>query len=218
MSPPKLDTNVLPERRIPLPTTRIFEVAELDGHQVDDHPKDGPKGQETAPEMPAAKDAVTTNKSSIESPESPHDHDNDKDLMSSVTFGLIIDIFFLSIAQAQGLCKDIMANWNSRAVLAKIALNCILNMVGHCLYVLRNFLAACSVYNSTGSWPKLNDKELTRSLTDLGQAVIYLIALGFIMMAVGRAAGYIVLVGSWIVWVTKPFGWVLGTLGKALLT
>ncbi|PLB47958.1 hypothetical protein P170DRAFT_410382 [Aspergillus steynii IBT 23096] len=212
--PPKLNTNVRPERRIPLPSARIFEVAELDGHQVDDHLKDELKDQEVAPITPPAKDDPDASKSSSKSGPEP---ESDRDLMSSVTFGLIIDIFLLSIAQAQGLYRDIMANWNSRAVLVKIPLNCILNMIGHCLYVLRNFLTACAVYNSTGAWPKSNDKDVARSLTELGQAVIYLVALGFIMMVVGRAAGYIVLIGSWIVWVTKPFGWILGTLGRALL-
>ncbi|KAI9045848.1 putative NTP binding protein [Aspergillus affinis] len=211
MPPPKLNTNVHPEPPIPLPSARIFAVAELDGHQVDDHAKDEHKDRDAPPKTPTAVDDLGAKTSSDKS---PHEDDNDKDLMSSVTFGLIIDIFFLSIAQAQDLYKDIMANWNSRAVLAKIALNCVLNMIGHCLYVLRNFLSACSVYNSTGSWPKSNDKDVARSLTELGQAVIYLVALGFIMMVVGRAAGYIVLIGSWIVWVTKPFGWVL----RALLT
>ncbi|KAK1140416.1 hypothetical protein N8T08_010360 [Aspergillus melleus] len=214
MPPPKLNTNVHSEPRFPLPSARIFAVAELDGHQVDDHTKEEHKDRDAPPKTPTVTDDLGVNTSSNKSPQ---EDDNDKDLMSSVTFGLIIDIFFLSIAQAQELYKDIMANWNSRAVLAKIALNCILNMIGHCLYVLRNFLTACSVYNSTGSWPKSKDKDIARSLTEFGQAVIYLVALGFIMMVVGRAAGYIVLIGSWIVWVTKPFGWVLGTLGRALL-
>lgn len=212
--PPKLNTNVQPEHRIPLPSARIFDLAELDGNQLDDHLKDEQKDLKPAPKTPTAKDDPEDYDSRSNS---PLESDNERELVSSVTFGLIVDIFLLSIAQAQDLYKDIMANWNSRAVLVKIALNCILNMVGHCLYVLRNFLTACSVYNSTGSWPRSKDKDLARSLTELGQAVIYLVALGFIMMVVGRAAGYIVLIGSWIVWVTKPFGWVLGTLGRALL-
>ncbi|KAA8650637.1 hypothetical protein EYZ11_002822 [Aspergillus tanneri] len=191
-------------------SARIFEVAELDGQQVDDL-KDEPKEQVLRP-----KSTTTINSSShnanVEIQETVKDA-----VVDSVTFGLIIDIIVLSIAQAQGLYDQIIANRNSRTELLKVSLTCILRMAGHCLYVLWNVLTACYVYNTTGSWPRPNEKDLARSLTELGQAVIYLVALGFIMMVVGRAAGYIVLVGSWVVWVTKPFGWILGALGRALL-
>ena len=90
-------------------------------------------------------------------------------------------------------------------------------MIEHCVHVGRRISVAISTYRSTGSWPKPGEKDISRSLADLGQAIVYLIALGFLMIIIGRAAGYVVLLGSWVVWFAKPFGWAFGLIAKALV-
>lgn len=127
-----------------------------------------------------------------------------------------MDIFILSAAQAHSLFTQIIDNRHSRTVLFKIALNCILNMVEHCLHVFRNLLHACSIYTTTGVWPRPSEKDLARFLTDLCQVVIYLGVLGSIMMLLGRAVEYVILIGSWIVWFVRPLGWFLSALGRVL--
>lgn len=97
-----------------------------------------------------------------------------------------------------------------------MVLRAVVGMVEHCIHVSRCALLAIAVYRSTGTWPKAGQFDLGRSLTDLGQALVYLVALGFVMIIIGRAAGYIVLVGSWVVWFAKPFGWTFGLLARAL--
>jgi hypothetical protein len=202
-------------------TARIVEVAELDGLQVDDT-KEERKADHKEDHNPVDTD---TQKEQIRFSVADLHADLRKSavqpdyrgVLNSVTMSLIMDIFVLSAAQAQGLYTQIMESRHSRTDLFRIGLNCILKMVEHCLHVFRNLLNAYSIYNTTGDWPKPSEKDLARFATDLCQAMVYLVALGFIMMLVGRALEYVVLVGSWIIWFIRPLGWVLGLLGRVLL-
>ncbi|PYI08198.1 hypothetical protein BO78DRAFT_311052 [Aspergillus sclerotiicarbonarius CBS 121057] len=183
--------------------TKPFEVAELDGQQVTGTSKE---------ELFLSK--ITTFRSELHNNSMPTD---EKEAVTQDMLGLIRDALLELAGQLQDLYDQIMANRHSRAMLVKIAFNSVLKMIEHCLHVLKDLLAILALYNTTGAWPTPNRKDFARSLIDLCEAMIYLVTLGFIMMIIGRAAGYVVLVGSWIVWFAKPFAWLLGTLGRALL-
>ncbi|KAE8147439.1 hypothetical protein BDV25DRAFT_160316 [Aspergillus avenaceus] len=205
----------------PVQSARIVEVAELDGLQVDD-PKEDRK-TENKDNCKSDNKAQTgcirvefTDRGAGRQKGGAVQHGT-KAILDSVTFGLIMDILILSAAQAQALYTQVMDNRHSRVMVLRIALDCILRMVEHCLHVLKDILNAFSVYNSTGTWPRPSEKDLPRSLTDFCQALIYLVALGFIAMFLVRMVGYVVLVGYWVVWFTRPLGWALGGLGRALL-
>ncbi|RAK99193.1 putative NTP binding protein [Aspergillus ibericus CBS 121593] len=183
--------------------TKPFEVAELDGQQVTGTSKE---------ELFLSK--ITYFNSELHSNSMPTD---EKETVSQDMLSLIKDALLELAGQLQKLYDQIMANRHSRAMLVKIAFNSVLKMIEHCLHVLKDLLAILALYNTTGAWPTPNRKDFARSLIDLCEAMIYLVTLGFIMIIIGRAAGYVVLVGSWIVWFAKPFAWLLGTLGRALL-
>ncbi|KAL4897918.1 hypothetical protein BDV59DRAFT_190694 [Aspergillus ambiguus] len=210
-----------PEYSRSMRSARIVEVAELDGLQLGD-PREGLKANNTVDtrfesrQSPASNvplDAVSSiRRKSIATPREP------QQVLNPLTWSLVMDILALSAAQAHGIYNQLVGNRKTRMDLAKTSLDCILGMLGHCLYVFREILTAFSTYNATGRWPGSEDKDILRSLTDFGQAVFYLAALGFLMMVIGRAAGYVVLVGSWIVWFTRPFGWILGSVARAVLT
>ncbi|KAE8400708.1 hypothetical protein BDV37DRAFT_286330 [Aspergillus pseudonomiae] len=206
--------------KAPAQTARIVEVAELDGLQVDD-PKDDRKTDHKENDKSGGKSTqedhlrsrVADLRADLQTSAVQADY---RGLLNSITMSLIMDIFVLSAAQAQGLFTQIIDNRHSRTVLFKIALNCILNMVEHCLHVFRNLLHACSIYTTTGVWPQPSEKDLARFVTDLCQVVIYLGVLGSIMMLLGRAVEYMILIGSWIVWFIRPLGWFLSALGRVL--
>lgn len=206
--------------KAPAQTARIVEVAELDGLQVDDskderktdHKEDDKSGGKYTHEE-HLRSKVADLRADLQTSAVQADY---RGLLNSITISLIMDIFILSAAQAHSLFTQIIDNRHSRTVLFKIALNCILNMVEHCLHVFRNLLHACSIYTTTGVWPRPSEKDLARFLTDLCQVVIYLGVLGSIMMLLGRAVEYVILIGSWIVWFVRPLGWFLSALGRVL--
>ncbi|KAG2413606.1 hypothetical protein HFD88_002795 [Aspergillus terreus] len=218
-SPAKPDTRS--EYSSSMRSARIVEVAELDGFQLGE-PRESRKESGTvgarfegrrSPAQNVTINAVSTvRRRSIAAPSEP------QQVLNPLTWSLIMDILALSAAQAHDIYNQLVGNRKSRMDLAKASLNCILGMLGHCLYVFKEILTAFATYNATGKWPHNEDKDLLSSLTEFGQAILYLVALGFLMMMVGRAAGYVVLIGSWIVWFTKPFGWILGSLARAVLT
>ncbi|KAL4931256.1 putative NTP binding protein [Aspergillus undulatus] len=170
---------------------KIVDVAELDGHQLDDHRE--------------------TNNASVISSLSDHGEGGQntqpdiKRIMSSETFHALIDMVFLFVAQVQGFCHQIKENRGSKVVLLKLFLNGIFGMLEHCLHVLKEGLAVMSAYNTTGAWPKTNDKNTALLLTDIGQALIYLAVLVLVGMVIARAVEFVVLVGTWIMWFARPF-------------
>lgn len=188
-----------PNTRTETPSVRFAEVPELDGNQLHGEAKK---------RKPRSNSLDTTNHSHGGS-ESPSDNEDEP---YPLTLSLVFDILILSITHVQKLSGECFTNQYPYMVLGTV-----LRMIEHCVLVGRRISVAFSTYRSTGSWSKPGEKDLGRSLADLGQAIVYLIALGFMMIIVGRAAGYVVLLGSWVVWVAKPFGWAFGLIAKALV-
>ncbi|RDW90815.1 putative NTP binding protein [Aspergillus mulundensis] len=190
-----------PQPRSTMMHAKITDVAELDGHQVDDH-----QGINTSAKAPSSIQGQTNNKA----------QPNSKGVVSSETLHMLIDIVFLFVAQVQHFCCEIKENRGSKVVLLKLFVNGILGMLEHCLHVLRKGLAVISAYNSTGVWPKTNDKDLAWLFTDLGQAIVYLVVLGFIVMVIARAVGFMILIGTWLVWFARPFALTFRTISRVL--
>ncbi|OJJ46761.1 hypothetical protein ASPZODRAFT_2018180 [Penicilliopsis zonata CBS 506.65] len=179
-------------------TARVVEVAELDGHQID-LGNDG---------------SFYCNIPSISLGRSGDDRrENCQNAVNIQTISLFFDIFLLSAAQLQGFFNRFPGNGCGVFILSRV-----LHMAEHCLYVLKRVLAVIAIYRSTGSWPQPREEELSQFAKEIGQALLYLVVLGFSMVVVGRAAGYVVLVSSWIVWFAKPFGWTFGKIGQTLLS
>ncbi|KAI9934759.1 hypothetical protein MW887_000376 [Aspergillus wentii] len=175
--------------------SQAMEVAELDGQQV----KDRQRGDFRFNTTGASADSQQT-----------EGHD-DKHQLDPLTLSLIFHILVLSIAYMQRLLIKLSTNRYP-----KIAFDIVLNMAEHCFHVLSRAWNALTIYRTTGSWPWPSHQDVGRVLADLSQTFVYLVTLGFIIMLVGRAAGYVVFVGSWIVWFARPFGWVFGAVGRLL--
>ncbi|KAL4917246.1 hypothetical protein BDW62DRAFT_86554 [Aspergillus aurantiobrunneus] len=180
---------------------KIVDVAELDGHQVNDHRENNFGNNSSHSNYDQLDNRIRPDITRI---------------MSSETLHMIIDMIFLFGNQVQGFCQQIKANRGSKLVLLKLFLNGILGMLEHCLLVLRKGLAVISAYNTTGVWPKANDKDLAWLFTDLGQALVYLVVLGFVAMVIARAVGFVILIGSWVVWFARPFALAFRTVSRVL--
>ncbi|KAL4875317.1 hypothetical protein BJY04DRAFT_232772 [Aspergillus karnatakaensis] len=178
---------------------KIVDVAELDGHQVDEHREN---------------DVSRQNSSSSHDQQHSDIKSDEKEYMSSETLHMIIDMVFLFVAQVQGFCRQIRTNRGSKIVLLKLFLNGILGMLEHCLHVLRKGLAVLSTYNKTGSWPK--DKDLSWSLSEFAQALVYILVLGFVAILFARAVGVVILLGTWIMWLGRPFAVAFRTVTRVL--
>lgn len=188
-----------PNTRTETPSVRFAEVPELDGNQLHGEAK----------KKKPRSNSLDTAKHSYDGLDNPSD---DEDEPYPLTLSLVFDILILSITHVQKLSGECFTNQYPYMVLGTV-----LRMIEHCVLVGRHISVAFSTYRSTGSWPKPGEKDLGRSLADLGQAIVYLIALGFLMIILGRAAGYVVFLGSWVVWFAKPFGWAFGLIAKALV-
>ena len=188
-----------PNTRTETPSVRFVDVPELDGNQL----------HTEAQKRKSRSNSLDTAKHSHDGSDSPSDNEDEP---YPLTLSLVFDILILSITHIQKLSGECFANQYPYMVLGTV-----LRMIEHCVHVGRRISVAISTYRSTGSWPKPGEKDISRSLADLGQAIVYLIALGFLMIIIGRAAGYVVLLGSWVVWFAKPFGWAFGLIAKALV-
>lgn len=132
---------------------------------------------------------------------------------SAITLGLVFDIFVLSVAHIQRLYGQYMTS-----AYVKGTIRSVLQVAENCLHILMRVRTAVSVYRSTGSWPMPRDKDVGRSLAAVGLGVVNITALGFVIMVIGRLAWYVVLIGSWIVWLAKPFGWIFSVMGRMVLS
>ena len=200
------------------PRAKIIELAELDGNQLHSETRRRKTFSPSIATVSSTRTATTTTTgaSSNNDTDSINDEDQDQDQDQDsgpypITLNLLFDILVISIAHFQRLTGDCLSSQYSQMVLRAVV-----GMVEHCIHVSQSALLAISVYRSTGAWPKSGQLDLGQTLTDLGQALVYLVALGFVMIILGRAAGYIVVIGSWVVWVAKPFGWTFGLLARAL--
>ncbi|KAL2788914.1 hypothetical protein BJX66DRAFT_248825 [Aspergillus keveii] len=190
-----------PQSRNTMMHAKIVDVAELDGQQVED------------PHEPDSESKISCpNHDQPENELQPHL----KEVIGSETFHMIVDMVFLFLAQVQGFCQQVKANRGSKLVLLKLFLHGILGMLEHCLHFLRKGLAILSAYNTTGAWPEPDDKNLTWSLTESGQALVYLVVLVFIAMLIARVVGFVILVGAWMVWLARPFALAFRAFSRAL--
>ncbi|EAW13995.1 putative NTP binding protein [Aspergillus clavatus NRRL 1] len=160
---------------------KVVEVAELDGLQVQEPKEQAPQPRITdlSSDLPEMVIANPT-----------------KSATNALTLALIMEILIISAAQMEALWQRVMSNRHSKTALLKLALNGVLEMLEHCLQVLRTWLTAFSTYNVTGVWPRPADQDLAQSVADVCRAAAYLVILCFMMTVVERAAEYIVLVGS----------------------
>jgi hypothetical protein len=135
-----------------------------------------------------------------------------KDAFNPVALSLA---FELAVATATYIHRN-FRNWVDNPHV-KSVLGSIMNMARHCYRVFMCIFHAVSRYQSTGSWPKpRNDQAISKFLVELLQAIVYLFVLGFGAVVIGRVAGYVVLVGSWVVWFARPFAWTVQSVGRAL--
>lgn len=178
---------VIPEENNKDPSTEIVD-AELDGEAKQ-----------------RAKDVTTDSPNNVE-------NSGNENTAYPLTLALLFDILILTIAYIQRFSSEFLGNEYPQVILQSIV-----KMLEHCANVSRHVSLAFLTYRSTGSWPKSGNGDLCDSFTDIAQAAVYLVSLGFMIIIIGRAAGYVVIVGSWVVWMAKPFGWALGLLAKALV-
>lgn len=171
------------------------EIAELDGLQV-------PTSESSPPEQDTALVKCNGGKGNA---------DISSSVFNFLSFSLLFDICVLSATQLY----DFSRRYNIPQH-ASIMAERVIEMAGHCFHVAKRVLNGIVVYKRTGSWPKSNNEEIALLMRDMGQAGVYFFVLGFVIMILGRAAGYMVFLGSWVVWVAKPFGWLFGKVGKAL--
>ena len=180
--------------------TRTIEIAELDGHQVPSNKK-------------SLQSNITDVCDDLGDLGSQDKDETSKDAGNAMALSMIFEIVFVAVAHMH---KGLLQVTDSPY--AKFVVSNVLNMVRHCYRVFSRVYRAVSKYQTTGTWPKAtSDQAVSRFLTELLQAIMYLFILGFAFTMVGRAASYIVLVGSWIVWFARPFAWAFQCVGRALL-
>ncbi|CAG7969095.1 unnamed protein product [Penicillium olsonii] len=200
-SPPRKDekqrTKTLPRLST---SSRVTDVAELDGLQ-----------------LVSPKESVQPNLNNLHSDlgdtPGPNNAGSDNNDFNPLALSLVFHILVVAITQVNRFVR-----MGTDSSYAKFVLNNTLSMTGHCFNVFSCIYGAFRDYQATGSWPKpQSDKAISRFMMDLLQAVVYLFILGFAATLVGRVAGYVVLVSSWIVWVAKPFAWVFQFVGRVLI-
>ncbi|KAJ5728723.1 uncharacterized protein N7483_003231 [Penicillium malachiteum] len=184
---------------------KVVEIAELDGQQVS-----------------GSKDNLQANITDVRDdlgeldPVDTVDKDDEpcKETSNSVALSLIFEIVLMAITNMHRFGLE-----TTDSPYVKFMIVNVLNMVRHCYHVFSTIYQTVTVYQNTGTWPKArNDQAISRFLVELLQAAVYLIILGFGCLVLSRAAGYILLVGSWILWFAKPFAWGIQSLTRALIT
>ncbi|KAJ5569629.1 uncharacterized protein N7459_009059 [Penicillium hispanicum] len=178
----------------------ISEIAELDGHQVT-----------------GGKDSLQPNITDVcDDLRGLQSRDNgaSKEGSNTIALSLVFDILVVAVTHVHRLGLQA-----TDSPYAKFAASNVLNMVRHCFCVFSHVYEALSTYQATGKWPKAkNDQAISRFLVELLQAVVYLFILGFGALVISRAAGYLFLVGSWILWFARPFVWAFQCVTRALVT
>ncbi|CRG86856.1 hypothetical protein PISL3812_03868 [Talaromyces islandicus] len=86
------------------------------------------------------------------------------------------------------------------------------HMAAQCFKVCKCLAEAYVEYNQTGELPKYCTEDIGQFARDIGQALVNFAILGMVFIVIARAAGYIVLLASWILWFCRPFGWFFGRL------
>ncbi|KAJ5124049.1 uncharacterized protein N7515_007874 [Penicillium bovifimosum] len=198
-APPKKD-----ERAKSLPRLRtadeVLEIAELDGLQVGT-PKESLQSN------------ITDVYADLGNMHSQDKDDSEGPGVSPLALSLVFNILVVAVTQVNRALRT-----GAGSPYSKFVVNNTLSMAGHCWGVFSCIYTAVSRYQATGTWPKArSDKAISRFMVDLLQAVVYLFILAFAAMLIGRTAGYVVLVSSWIVWFVRPFAWAFQCVGRALI-
>ncbi|KAJ5554908.1 hypothetical protein N7535_007351 [Penicillium sp. DV-2018c] len=190
-SPPRLRT-----------TNKVLEIAELDGLQVA-----SPKESESL------QSNITDVYADLGNIHSRDKDDTEEPGASPLALSLVFNIIVVAVTQVNRAFR-----MGAGSPYSKFVVNNTLSMAGHCCRVFSCIYTAVSRYQATGTWPKArSDQAISRFMVDLLQAVVYLFILAFAAMLIGRTAGYVVLVSSWIVWFVRPFAWAFQCVGRALI-
>jgi hypothetical protein len=192
------------ERAKSLPRLRtsdeVLEIAELDGLQV-------------ATPKESLQSNITNVYADLGNMHSQDKDDSEGQGVSPLALSLVFNILVVAITQVNRAFR-----MGAGSPYSKFVVNNTLSMAGHCCRVFSCIFTAVSRYQATGTWPKArNDKAISRFMVDLLQAIVYLFILGFAAMLIGRTAGYVVLVSTWIVWFARPFAWAFQCVGRALI-
>ncbi|KAJ5210953.1 hypothetical protein N7491_010768 [Penicillium cf. griseofulvum] len=201
----KPDTSPKREERVkPLPrlctSGKVMEIAELDGLQVSS-PKESLQSN------------ITDVSADLGDMRSQEKTDSEGQGLSPLAFSLLFNILVVAVTQVNQAFR-----MGTGSPYAKFVADHTLNMTSHCWRVFKCIYTVVSRYQTTGAWPKgRSDQAITRFMVELFQAIVYLLILGFAAMLIGRTAGYVVLVTSWIVWFARPFAWAFQCVGRALI-
>lgn len=147
-------------------------------------------------------------KSGEDVPGSYSNHSNADSIPNAGFLGisLLADLFLFCFSRLQATeCSQVRHQF-------VLALRRLHPMIKHCLQVSCRILYACFVYWRTGLWPRPSKGEPVLLMQDIGQAAINFILLVFVLMVVGKVAGCVVIVATFIVWLSKPFTWLFGRL------
>lgn len=126
---------------------------------------------------------------------------------------LLIDLFLLCFSRLQA--ASVERNQMLHHFIP--ALRRLHAMAKRCLQLSGRILYACFVYWRTGLWPRYSKEELALLMQDIGRAAISFIVLVIVLSIIGKVAECVVLVASWVVWLSKPFTWLFGRAGDILL-
>ncbi|KAJ5273228.1 hypothetical protein N7478_008353 [Penicillium angulare] len=182
--------------------TKVVEIAELDGHQVS-----------------GATDTLQANITDVRDDLGkldPIDKDDDlpKGPSNTVALSMIFEIVLVAVTNMHKFGLQ-----TTDSAYAKFIILNILSMTQHCYQVFGTIYQTVSVYQATGTWPKpKNDKAISRFMVETLQAAVYLVILGFGALVLGRTAGYLFLIASWMLWLAKPFTWTFQCFTRALIT
>ncbi|KAI7970455.1 hypothetical protein EIK77_006300 [Talaromyces pinophilus] len=127
---------------------------------------------------------------------------------TALSFG----IFYLSFTKFHSFLRD-------HKVYSQILLSCerLFHMTSHCLKVCKRLASAWLEYNQTGCLPQSLIDDFGDFAADIGQALVNFAILCFVFVVLVKMAGYIVVVTNWMLWFTRPVGWVFGNLLSAVL-
>ncbi|KAJ5112557.1 hypothetical protein N7532_000602 [Penicillium argentinense] len=180
----------------------VDEIAELDGHQV--------TGSKSKGHLHSN---ITNVCDDLREGLHPRDKVDSGQGSNALALSMVFEIIVMAITHMHRAVHQ-----GTDSQYAKVLINNVLNMARHCYRVFSRVFKVISQYQATGTWPKAkNDRAISRFLMELLQAVLYLFVLGFGALVVGRAASYVLLVGSWIIWFAKPFAWAVQGIGRALV-
>jgi len=177
-----------------------MEIAELDGLQV-------------ASPKEYLQSNITDVHADLGDMRSQDKTNSEGNIINPLALSLVFNILVVAVTQVNRALR-----MGTDSYYTKFVVRNTLSMTSHCYRVFSCIYAAVSRYQATGAWPKArNDQAISRFMVELLQAVVYLFILGFAAMLIGRTAGYVVLVSSWIVWFARPFAWAFQCIGRALI-